>query len=140
MNTKELAAMLSGREYRKEISHNEAAAASVSGLVVVFGASDDLMEFRGAISDEIGAYEGATAYLDATGLLTNDCENDECPHFGKLKERAQTIDALWCEEDGYSWTFSTKIPHETFEILEDGEPYCRGIVFALADIPAGGAA
>ncbi len=47
---------------------------------------------------------------------------------------AMTIDALWCKEPGYSWTFRTDIPHATFEVVEDGEPYCRGIVFALADV------
>lgn len=129
----ELAALLNGREYLKEITKEESNYASALGLVVVFGASDDLMEFRGAIEDELGAYDGTTAYLTHEGLLQNDCENDECPHFQKLKAKAANINALWCAEEGYSWTFQTDIRHETFEIVEDGEPYCRGIVFALTD-------
>lgn len=138
MSPKELAALLNGREYRKEITAAEEVQARAHGLVVVFGASDDLMEFRGAIHDEIGCFDGGTAYLTSAGLLQNDCENDcendECPHFEKMKEKAATIDALWCAEADYSWTFKTAIPHATFEIVEDGEPYCRGIVFALADV------
>jgi hypothetical protein len=135
MNALDLAAMLNGREYREEITKSEARMAKDAGLVVVFGASDDLMEFRGAIDDEIGAYDGGTAYLTADGMLQNECELDDCPHFEKLKASATTIEALWSAEPDYSWTFKTDIPHSTFEIIETGEgPYCRGIVFALADV------
>ena len=141
MNTKELAALLNGREYRKEIDPFESHDAEMNGIVVVFGASDDLMEFRGAIDDELGAYKGTTAYLTSEGLVQNECENDECPHFRKLKDKAATIETMWCETQPisenhipHSWTFKTTIPHETFEIVEDGEPYCRGIVFALKDV------
>jgi hypothetical protein len=127
-----LAAVLTGNEYRKEISKEVEAQAKAAGLVVVFGASDDLMEFRGAIHDEVGAYDGTTAYLTRAGLLVNDCENDYCPHFEKMRKAARTIDAVW-DTEGYSWIFRTEIPHTTFEIVEDGEKYCRGIVFALDD-------
>lgn len=134
MNAKELAAQLNGAEYPLSIGSVIRAQARDIGLVIVYGGSDDLMEFDGAIHDEIGAYEGVTAYLTATGLLENDCDNDECPHFEKLKATAATIEALWDPGEGYSWKYQTTIPHETFEIVEDGEPYCRGIVFALADV------
>ena len=129
----ELAAILTGREYSEEITGTECAFAKAHGLVVVFGASDDLMEFRGAIDDELDAYEGTTAYLDSNGLLQNDCGNDECPHFANIKAKAQTVEAIW-DRDGYSWIFKTDIPHATFEIVEDDDKYCRGIVFALADL------
>lgn len=98
----------------------------------MFGASDDLIEFRGAIHDELGA--PTTAYLTSEGLLQNECDSSECPHFEKMKAKAATIEALWCKEEGYSFTYKTDIPHETFEIVEDGEPYCRGIVFSLSDV------
>lgn len=132
MNAKELAARLNGAEYPLSIGSVIGAEAKASGLVIVYGASDDLMEFEGAIRDELGAYEGTTAYITPAGLLQNECENDECPHFETLKATAATIEALW-DSDGYSWTYKTAIPHETFEIVEDGEKYCRGIVFTLAD-------
>ncbi|WP_430229611.1 hypothetical protein [Paraburkholderia tropica] len=134
MNAKELAAKLNGTEYPLTIDAETQKAAKAAGLVIVYGASDDLMEFNGAIYDEIGAYEGTTAYLTASGLLENNCESDECPHFEKLKEKAATIEALWDPGEGYSWKYKTDIPHECFEIVDDGEPYCRGIVFALADV------
>ena len=136
MNAKELAALLNGREYGKEITKDESVQARSYGLVVVHGASDDLMEFEGIIHDEIGCYNGGTAYLTSDGLLQNDCSDDECPHFAKIKEQAATIEAIW-DTDGYSWVYKTAIPHETFEIVEDGDKYCRGIVFALADVKGG---
>lgn len=133
MEAKELAASLNDREYTKEMTRAEEQAAKANGLVVVFGASDDLMEFRGAINDEIGCYDGGQAHLTSAGLLTNDCDNDDCPHFAKLLKTATVIDAIW-GADGYSWTYKTTIPHEQFDVLEDSEKYCRGIVFLLADI------
>lgn len=141
MNAKELAALLDGREYRSEMTKAEQSNAQADGLVVVFGASDDLMEFRGAIDEELSAYNGTTAYLTSEGLLQNECENESCPYCKREAAKAVTIKALWCDEtpnheSGLSpaWTFKTDIPHEAFEIVEDGEPYCRGIVFALKDV------
>ncbi|GHT09055.1 hypothetical protein FACS189426_06290 [Bacteroidia bacterium] len=139
MTKEELAALLDGREHRDEIFKDEEKAAKESGLVVVFGASDDLMELRGAIRDEIGCYEGGTACFDENGLLENECENEDCPHFEKIKEKAKKIEALWCAkevtEDNYiSWTYETDIPHSTFKIMEDEEIYCIGIVFSIYDL------
>lgn len=127
------AARLDGDEYGKEGSKELFAAMKAAGLVAVFGASDDLMEFRGAIDDEIGCYNGGTAYLTKAGLLTNDCDSDRCPHFAHTKKTAATIKAKWAE-DGFSWSYETDIPYSMFVIKEDGENYCQGIVFALADV------
>lgn len=134
MNAQEFAAMLNGREYRKEITREEAVAAKNSGLVIVFGANDDLMEFNGAIDDEVGCYEGADVYVTPNGLPNNKCHDGNCPYFAAERDGATVIEALW-DHEGYSWTYTTEIPHSTFDILEDGEKYCRGIVFALSDIP-----
>jgi len=139
MNAKELAAKLYGATYRNVISKELAAEAKAAGLVVVYGQSDDLMEFEGAIYDEVSCYDGGTAFVDAQGLLRDrDCieEDDELKDYFARQPHAKAIEALWCKEGDYSWTFRTEIPHETFEITDDGEPYCRGIVFALKDIPA----
>ncbi|SAL01571.1 hypothetical protein AWB80_08156 [Caballeronia pedi] len=136
MNTKEIAAAITGATYPLRISKEISAAAQANGIVIVCGESDDNMAFASAIRDEVGCYDGGTAYLTSDGLLTNECDDEDCPHFAKLKEKAATIEALWCEEGDYSWTFKTDIPHETFEIVEDGGPFCRGIVFALKDVPA----
>jgi hypothetical protein len=134
--TKEgLAAQLNGREYAYEIiTKDEAKEAQANGLVVVFGLSDDLMEFRGAIRDEIGAWNGTTAILTPDGLLENECSHDDCPYAAKIAAAAKSkIEAIF-DSEGYAWVYKTDIPHSTFEVMEDGEKYCRGIVFSMADV------
>lgn len=134
MDAKELAQILNGREYMHEITNEEEAAAKAAGLVVAFGYSDDLVELRGAINDEVSAWEGATIYLAPTGLVENECPDDECPYYQKLCEAAVKLKAIWHDEGPFSWTFEAPFLVETFEILEDGGKFCQGIVFALADV------
>lgn len=139
MNAKSLAALLQDKRLQYPVRIPEAylAGAKADGLVIVFGASDDLMEFRGAIHDEISCYEGGLAYLTEHGLLANDCDNDDCPHFEKLKRMAATIEAVWEAEDQkseWAWTYKTKIPHATFEVHDHIDEYCLGIVFSLSDV------
>lgn len=131
MNIQEFAQILNGREMGQEITPEEAKRAKELGFVVVFGASDDLAEFRGAIYDEVACYDGTDdIYITANGLV----EELECHCKYALAARkkeietAKRIEAIWDEED-YSWTYKTDIPHATFDIMEDGEKYCRGIVF-----------
>lgn len=139
MDPKEAAKKLDGCEYGAEGSDEFFRAMRDAGLVAVFGYSDDNVEFRGAISEEVGAYDGTKVYLTRAGLLQNQCEDTACPYHAAQEGNAQTagafIDALWAEEEPFSWTYKTAIPHETFIVKEDGEPYCRGIVFRLADVP-----
>ena len=135
-----LAGLLTGREYGKEMLKEEEMQAKAAGLVVIFGASDDLMEFRGFVDDERGA--PTIALIDAKGLLPfrEDIEHDDealKDYFARAPQ-VRAVDALWAKEDGYSWTYRTSVPHATFEIVEGGEPYCRGIVIDVADL--GGAA
>lgn len=133
MNKKELADRLDGREIGEEIAQFESKIAKERGLVVVYGASDDLAEFAGAIDDEFGCYNGGTIFLDKSGIFNIECENSDCPLLNRHLSQCKTINAVWGEE-GYSWTYKTDIPHETFEILEDGEKYCRGIVFEMSEL------
>ena len=144
MNKEKFAAMLNGREYRNEITKDEAAQAKAAGLVVVYGASDDLMEFAGALYDEVGVYGGGMALVDAKGVLDRDqIEDDDdeaIAEFVARSKTAQSIEALWndsvSDASVPAWTYMTDIPHATFDVMDDGELYCRGIVFALADLTA----
>lgn len=133
MTRDEAAATLNGNEYRDEGSRDLFKNMKEDGLVAVFGASDDLMEFRGAIDDEVGCSNGGTAYLTSSGLVANRCESDDCPYFIESRKKAATIEAIW-DRGGISWQYETEIPHSTFKIKEDGDDYCEGIVFALADV------
>ena len=135
MTAKELAEMLSGREYGMEITKDEERQAAAAKLVVVYGYSDDNVEFRGAIDEEVGAYEDTTIYINQDGLLEepacNDAENCTCPYFEAAKNAAKTITAIWRDGKAPSRVFSTDISHETFNIYEDGELFCVGIVFCM---------
>jgi hypothetical protein len=132
-----LAAALDGHAIGKEISRVMAEEARIAGLVVIFGGSDDCLELRGAIDKEVGAFNGTTILLTPEGLWDDHACEAECQYYraahAAAKAHGATIDALWDTEEPYAWTYRTTIPHTTFDILEDGQPWCRGIVFRLAD-------
>jgi len=137
MKIQEFANMLNGRQYREEITKQEEQQAKELGYVVVFGYSDDNTEFRGAIYDEVGCYDGGTAYLDKNGII--EACGDECRHYQKAIENAFEIEAIFCNgKHGFDWEYETEIPHATFEIYDEDEKYCRGIVFDIKEL-AGGA-
>lgn len=131
MDIKEFAQMLENREYGyPQFTKKELEIAKENGFVIVYGASDDLMEFDGAIYAEAGCYDGGKVYFDKTDAIDEEFENSKC------------IEALWCDDDIrdekgglITWTYKTDIPHETFMIYEEGgESYCRGIVFSIEDV------
>jgi len=154
MDTKELAEQLTGAQYplHHHVSKELFDQAKAAGLVIVFGASDDLMEFRGAIYDEVGVYDGGTAFVDSEGLLPdreNIEDDDELQSYFQRQPNAREITAYWDDDElatvddidagrAFTWTYRTEIPHATFAVMEGDEPYCRGIVFALKDagVPA----
>lgn len=138
-NVRELAWRLHGRQYRREMARVEEQGARILGLVVAFGASDHLMEFRGAINDEVGCYNGRDVLIDSEGplrdfdQLVRDRDGPGIRDYFRREARARKITAKW-DTDGYAWTYETEIPHATFEIMDEGEKYCRGMVFRLADV------
>lgn len=134
MTKEELAARLNGREYNSEITKEEEALAKAAGLVVLFGGSDDLAEFRGAIDDEAGCYDGDELCVVDGKLYQEpdcDCRWAEAARQNGPGPRAIRITAAYSP-----WTYKTATPHATFEIMEDGELYCRGIVFEALPAPA----
>ena len=137
MTAKELAVKLNDSQY----DHIESLVSFISklaknnGLVIVYGASDNLMEFRGAIYDEFPCYEGGTAYLNKDGLISNEYDDPDCPYYEKLKSKATfKIEAKWSDNKEYIWIYKTSLPHETFDIWEGDEKYCRGIVFSIDNL------
>ena len=140
MFREQLADKLTGREYGSEITEAEEAQAKADRLVVIFGYSDDNLELRGAIDDEVSAWGGTTVVI-ADGNILEDIEDDRevLEKYGFLEAvekklaAATKIEAKW-DEGGYSWLIETRAPHSTFEILCDGEKFCRGIVIDLKEI------
>lgn len=138
MTKESLAALLNGREYGNEITRDEIWQAKAAGLVVVFGYSDDTVEFRGAISDEVGCYgEKSTLLISPKGVAEKPDrdEREVLEEFDVLQYVNQNTREIQANFGGahYSWTFATDIPHATFEVLEGDEKFCRGIVFSLAE-------
>lgn len=126
MTKKELAEKLNGRQYGDSFE-DVLEDAKQSGLVMVTGASDDLMEFAGAFRDEGGCFDGGRVYFDCDGV---DQEGER---------RANWIDAKWCDgvnRNGIqaTWTYETDIPCERFDIFEGQDIYCEGLVFSVEDL------
>lgn len=137
MTRDEFAAVLNGREYTEEMTREDEGWARASRLLVIFGASDDLTEFRGVLHDEAGAYDGEEHEIflhpkDGWEIWNGD------DHSGELSApHSFRISAKWCP-DGFegSWLIETSLPHSTFDIMEDGEIFCRGVVIDEADMLA----
>lgn len=131
MDIREFAQMLDGRQYAyPQFTKEELQIAKDNGFVIVCGASDDLMEFAGAIEDEGSCFDGGDVWF-----------NQERVTDGPISTAERCIEALWCDknaldEDGQiiTWTYKTDIPHETFMIYKYEEPYCQAIVFRLEDV------
>jgi hypothetical protein len=132
--TKEkLATLLNNREYLNEVPDDIGKIAAENGLVIVFGAFDNICEFRGAINDKFGALEGSTIPIDKYGIVINECDDDRCPYYVEIVKQAAKIKPKWFDGE-IAWTFETDIPYATFDIYEDGDIFCRGIVFSLNDV------
>ena len=130
MTKEEFAMLIDGREYQyPQFTNQELELAKKNGLVIVCGASDDLIEFEGAIYDEGDCYDGGVIHFNEDGI-------QEYPD-----ETTRTIEAIWCGPNTYDadgrpieWTYKTDIPHETFMLVDGNRAYCRGIIFSLDDM------
>jgi len=133
MNASEWASLLNGREYGSEMTREEKRKAKSDGVLIFYGYSDDNVEIRGVADEEVSAYDGTTIKLLSNGSVMEDHDCD-CEYCGYKKVASVAVHADWCQIDGYSWTFRTDVPHSTFDIMEDGEKFCRGIVLDVASI------
>lgn len=146
MTPQAFAEMINGRQYGDEVTKEEQRLAKEHGLVVVFGYSDDGVEFRGAIHDEAGANDakGKAIKFTRAGKLLEEPDRDErevLEKFGALEQvlngpDTASVRVWWChEKDGPCWTFEASFPHATFEVKDDDLDvlFCRGLVFKLED-------
>lgn len=136
MTKESLASTLNGREYGEELLATEELAAKTNGLLVIFGASDDIVEMRGAIKDE--SYD-SVLYISKDGsLLPSSIEPDEVEtlrrhgvfeHAKIRREEAIRIAAMWCDENsgsGLLWRYCPiprSLPLRAFTAF--GKSYCR---------------
>ena len=140
-----LANYLNGKQYREEITEQEEKLAKDSNLVVVFGASDDLIEFRGAFYGEFGA--GDNFYFDKEfktiaehNIFKLTEEHIARTNFGIYKFNAKFnlsnhILQEWCPKDiKTSWRISANFKHYPFNVYDGEDLYCIGIVFNVNDL------
>ena len=133
MNKEKLAKLITGSNYPFRLNKKLKELISNTNLIIVYGLSDDLMEFEGAIRGEINCFGGGTAYFHKYNLIKNECEDSDCCYFRKIVENKPKIKAIW-NRDNILWTYKTDICHSTFDIIKDNEIYCRGLVFNQNDI------
>lgn len=148
MTKEQLAELLDGNEYLDEITKEQEQIAKENNLLVLFGASDDLLEMRGAIYDEVEAYDGGDYALALDGELYADGEEENTYHKAVGNEvllisdeydnddNPRLIRADWCPEDrpDLSWRLFSNMPYASFTIKEDGEPFCAGLVIDLDEV------
>jgi hypothetical protein len=147
MNKEQFAELLNGRQYRDEITKEEEKLAKENGLLICFGASDDLLEFRGIVYDEVGAYDGGSALLvKKKGGKIDVMSEDDFKEVQEIMDDKELdfelpkveVVAEWCPDDlECSWRIKSDLPHATFDIMEDGELYCRGIIIEKSVIEQG---
>ena len=131
MKSQEFASMLNNREYGEEITKEEEKLAKENNLLVVFGASDDLIEFRGAFDDETYYYNPKEILFDKNGVLPTwediNSEDDAEKYFVRKKNALSIYIVL-----DRCLVLETILPHSTFTIKEDGADYCVGLVIELS--------
>ncbi|MDR2599217.1 MAG: hypothetical protein LBC73_02970 [Oscillospiraceae bacterium] len=141
---KEFALMLNGRDCQPDLTENELLLAKKRGFVVVYGDSDDRVEFVGAIREEgytnpmvKDSPAGVLVLSEEGKLIDEDCEL----YTENIRINRNVINVYYYGETRIPWTFETKIPHEIFstydggyddELENDWDEYQRCIVFELS--------
>ena len=152
----DLAKLLDGNVYRDEL-YNEYGIdvydiCEKNKWVIVYGASDDLIEFEGIISDEDGAWNGALCKLVKPGDFYLEDADDETYKKAKdymfvsiiedelkvLKNNNYNdtcvVEMLWCPDDtDMSWQVNVKgAPFTKFNVMKGEEVYCEAAIVDLS--------
>ena len=132
--------MLEGKTYDDRLDEAEAFAKE-HNLVFAFGCSDDsddVVEFYGAFRDEAYCYQGGDIPFTKKGVVSDDGELEEAIKFleangydvSSIHSQTNTVTAVM---DKF-WRLDTAIPHETFNLFEDGELVSVGVAFSMEDV------
>lgn len=145
MTKEELAQSISGVDRREGIGEMFVNLAKENGLIIIYGESDDLVEFEGALYDEIGAWDGIDFIIATVGMEIPVDDDEET--YTKAKEltaieieghsniKTNRFKAVWCPEGtDMSWEIKTELPNARFEIMEDGDVFGIGIVIDVKDL------
>jgi hypothetical protein len=120
---KEFAAMLHGRDCQPNLTPDELLLAEQKGFVVVYGDSDDRVEFEGAIRAEghtnplLKNAPAGVLVLSEDGRLVDE---DSDLYTEYIMANRNVITVFYCCRDGLNWAFESSIPHETFFTYDGG--------------------
>ena len=152
----DLAKLLDGNEYRDELQNdygiNVYDLCKEKGWVIAYGASDDLLELEGAISDELGAWDGCIAQFYKKDSYYPEYEEEDTYRKAKedifypieestLKKTKETnykdtvvIESLWCPSGtDMSWQINVAgAPCVKFNVMEDEEVYCEAAIIDMS--------
>jgi hypothetical protein len=141
LTLQQFAEQLNGKEYCTRLfTDAEIQTAKDNGFIIAYGASDDLLELRGAITEEFGAYDGGECHIINNGVYSEDVYNkikNAVNLVGLEMPKTVTVVAEWApEKDGEcyaSWHIHVVGASEvaSFDVLEDDELFCRACVFKI---------
>lgn len=141
-------------ELQNEYNINVEELCKNNNWVIIFGAGDDLIEFRGFIDGEDGAWDGTLMKLVKPGdfYLVDEYEEtykkSKEYKFVPIKEDELNtiknndykdncvVEQLWCPEDlDASWQVNVAgVPCAKFNIMEDDTLYCQGAIIDLSQL------
>lgn len=139
LTAKQVAERMTGREYGSELLDGEEDELKQAGLVVAFGYSDDYLEIRGVACAEFGAWNGTTCYV-CDGVAYKKPRDgaemtlDDAREYLAMEAKPNVkVTAHWCPPAPFSgsWLIECDMPYIPFDIMEDGELFCRGAVFTV---------
>ncbi|EMB43573.1 hypothetical protein [Treponema denticola] len=131
------AKLLHGFEYPAENIKKFQNEMAKDEVIAIYGLSDDLLEFKGAMYDERGAWKGFLGRITKDLTVISEIEYLNSKLWNT--ENLPFIQAIWNPKDLLgniysSWKIETDLPHKDFQILEDGKLFCIGIIIDVEDI------
>ena len=144
MNKEQLAELLNGRQYKKEITKEEEDLAKKNGLLICFKSTYQGGRFRGVIKSDIHSlhdptesefyiYQNRSKKIGFSIVGGHDFKDksrlSKRPNISIVAinktNRITTYKDVFYE---FEWHYITDMPHSTFEIMKDGLLFCRGII------------
>ncbi|MBQ8806584.1 MAG: hypothetical protein IJZ68_09100 [Bacteroidaceae bacterium] len=128
MNIKEFAENLGTRPTGDEVPYHMVCEAQHQRYLVIFGASDDLVEICGHHHYEFDAFRPTTLYVTRNRVYSSDEIHPTTakPIHVEYSTPTATNPALW--------KLTTEIPHATYNIMDGDELFCKGLVIDLNNL------
>lgn len=121
---------LNGSEYPLRLNEGVEELIEKNGMILISGRSDDLTCFKGAFSDEHGAYNGNSYFWTGAGFAPS------CSEVYIKEDNATELVASWSPDDkDCSWGFETTATRwAKFDIMEDDLCYSEALLVYKDDL------